>query len=267
MARTQAFTVPRPDFELPVRAYWPEAAEAPALPVIVYFHGGGFVVGSVDIFDALARSLAQATGAVVVSVDYRLAPAHPYPTPGGLRRGPGLGRGAGRAPRGRRHARGPGRRQRRRAARGSAGPARPRPGRAPIAAQLLYYPATDLSERRSESFERFIDGYGLSSEAGRAFEQAYVGQVEDKRQPYVSPLYAERLAGLPPALVVTAGFDPLRDEGRAYAQRLAAEGVAVQHLEYPEMIHGFMSVVFFSQRRAALEQTGAFLERQLGRAQ
>jgi len=110
-----------------------------------------------------------------------------------------------------------------------------------------------------ESVRNFSDGYGLSTEQRNAFRRAYAERVEDKRDPYLSPLYAKSHAGLPPALVVTAGFDPLTDSAKAYVARLRAAGVPVTDVDYPDVFHGFMSIRFFPQRRDALTRTAGFL--------
>lgn len=247
---------------VPARIYWPKGFESfdRPPPVTLYFHGGGFVVGSVDIFDQLTRSLANATSTIVVSVDYRLAPAHPYPAAVNdcyasllwlADHATGLGGDATRLL----------------VAGDSAGAhlaavtalrARQESG-PPLSAQVLYYPAADLTDAHYDSRELFADGYGLSSESMATYSEAYVGHVENLHDPYVSPLYAESHAGLPPALIVTAGFDPLADLGRAYATRLKNSGVVVREIHYPEMIHGFMSIRMFSQRRQALNETADFL--------
>ena len=125
--------------------------------------------------------------------------------------------------------------------------------------------ATDASSKEYESTRNFADGYGLSREGHSAFVRAYAGHVEDPRDPYLSPVHAKNHAGLPPALVVTAGFDPLTGSAEAYVARLRDAGVPVTHAHYPEMVHGFMSIRFFPQRRAALERTAGFL-RELPRA-
>lgn len=247
---------------VPVRVYWPadfESYDQPP-PVTLYFHGGGFVVGSVDIFDQLTRSVANATSTIVVSVDYRLAPTHPYPAAvddcyasllwladhaerlgGDPSRLIVAGDSAG-------------------AHLAAVTALRAQQESGPdLVAQVLYYPAADLTDAHYDSREKFSDGYGLSSASMATYNEAYVGHVEDLRDPYVSPLYAESHAGLPPALVVTAGFDPLADLGHAYAEKLEDSGVTVTEVHYPEMIHGFMSVRLFSQRRQALDETADFL--------
>ncbi len=263
VSKTEDIVIPGEDFDIPARIYWPLAMDSlpEPPPVIVYYHGGGFVVGSVDLFDNLTRSLANATNMIVLSVDYRLAPAHPYPAAvndsynallwtaenasklgadpktilvGGDSAGGNLAAVVSIK------------------ALHEAGPK--------IAAQLLYYPGTDLTDTDYASKSNFSDGYGLSTEAILAFHKAYIGHLSDFSDPYISPLYAESLAGLPPALVVTAGFDPLTDSAQAYAKRLEDEGNTVQLAHYPDMIHGFMSIELFSQQREALNATRDFLD-------
>src|SRR5262249_41196656 len=128
-----------------------------------------------------------------------------------------------------------------------------------IAGQLLYYPVTDPFGADYQSARSFGDGYGLSLAGTSAFRRAYAGQVEDKRDPYLAPLHAKSHAGLPPALVVTAGFDPLTDAAKLYVGRLRDAGVPVTHAHYAETFHGFMSIRFFPQRRAALRRTSDFV--------
>ncbi|WP_439133576.1 alpha/beta hydrolase [Pseudomaricurvus sp.] len=266
VSKTEDITIPSDGTEIPARIYWPENKESgspdnQALPIMVYYHGGGFVVGSVDIYDPLARQLSNVTQAIVISVDYRLAPKHPYPAAmndsyaalqwaaqhatelnGDANRIIVAGDSAGAnlaaviAQR----------------SRDENGPA--------IHAQILYYPATDLTDKYYPSKELFIDGYGLSTAARNAFDTAYIGHLTDKTDPYVSPLYATRLSDLPPALMITAGFDPLRDDGQLYAERLKSEGTTVTLKNYPEMIHGFMSIQLFPQQRDALNATRDFLK-------
>lgn len=267
VSRTEDVTIGADDgLLIPARIYWPAdfASYQQPPPVMVYFHGGGFVVGSVDIFDQLTRSLANATSTVVVSVDYRLAPTHPYPAAvddcyAALLWVAGHAASLGGDP------------SRLIVAGDSAGAhlaavtaLRARDEASPeLSAQILYYPAADLTDAHYDSKEAFSDGYGLSSESMAVYNQAYVGHmpVEDLSHPYISPLYAKSHTQLPPALVVTAGFDPLADLGRAYAAKLEESGVTVTRVHYPEMIHGFMSVRLFSQRRQALDETAEFLDR------
>lgn len=261
VAEAKDLKIPSNGIDIPARAYWPQNTDrTQPLPVIVYFHGGGFVVGSVDIFDGLTRALTNATKAIVVSVDYRLAPTHPYPaavddcyaaTKWVAENIASLG----------------GDPQKIAVAGDSAGgnlsavvALKARDMGAPaIAAQIMYYPATDLTEAQYDSKAKFGDGYGLSRAAGKKFEQAYSANISDRKDPYFSPFYAANLTGLPPALIATAGFDPLTDSGKAYAARLRQSGVPTTELHYPDMVHGFMSIKFFSPRRDALNATNKFL--------
>ncbi len=247
---------------IPARVYWPQSLSAESTPpaLIVYFHGGGFMVGSVDIFDPLARSIAKATESIVLSVDYRLAPAHPYPAAvndaysalqWAAANAGELGADGNKLI----------------VAGDSAGgnlatvtalQAKDRNGPA-ITAQILYYPVTDLSAKIYPSTTHFIDGYGLSTKARIAFNTSYIGHIADPTHPYISPLYAENLSSMPPALIVTAGFDPLTDGVNAYIKRLKESGVNVTAQHYSDTIHGFMSVGLFSQQKDALEATRTFL--------
>jgi acetyl esterase len=262
VARTEELVIPAGDAELSARAYWPRDAggrEGP-LPVILFYHGGGFVVGSIDIFDALTRAIANATGSIVVSAGYRLAPAHPFPAAvddayaallwvaanaerlGGdparlLVAGESAGANLATVAALR--------------ARDENGPA--------IAAQLLYYPPTDLTDTPYPSRDKFTEDYGFSVRSGMAMFDAYVGHVENLRDPWISPLHAASLAGMPPTLMVTAGFDPLADSASAYAARLEQSGVPVTRAHYPTTIHGFMNIRPFPQRREALDRTAAFV--------
>lgn len=261
VAETKDIKIPGNGIDIPARVYWPQNGDRnQPLPVIVYFHGGGFVVGSVDIFDSLTRALANATKAIVVSVDYRLAPAHPYPAAvddcyaatqwaadniatlgGDPKKIAVAGDSAG----------------------GNLSTVvalKARDAGTPtIAAQIMYYPAVDLSETHYDSKDKFGDGYGLSKAAGKKFEQAYGANVTDRKDPYFSPLYAPSLTGLPPALIITAGFDPLTDASKAYAAKLQSSGTSVTALNYSDIVHGFMSVKLFPQRRDALNATSVFL--------
>ncbi len=262
VAKTRDVSIQGDGVTVPARVYWPRGWQenGPPRPVIVYYHGGGFVVGSVDLFDPLSRSLANVTEAIVVSVDYRLAPEHPWPAAvkdaysavRWVARNAGeLGADPSRLLVGGDSAGGNLAAVTALKARNEGGP--------PIAGQILYYPGTDLGETDYDSVGKFSDGYGLSSQAMAGFSRAYLGHVDDKSRPYISPIYADSHRGLPPALVVTAGFDPLTGSARAYAETLRESGVPVTERHYEGMIHGFLSIGLFHQQREALEATGNFV--------
>jgi acetyl esterase len=228
--------VPGPAGELPVRVYTPEGE--PPFPIVVWFHGGGWVVGTLDTYDPLCRALAAAVPAVVVSVGYRLAPEHPWPaavedayaaTLWASRNAAGLG----------------GAQDRLAVAGDSAGGnlaavvalgARDRGGPA-IAFQLLVYPALDAAADTA-SWRDHAEGFHLTAAGMRWYWDHYLGGA-DGQAPDASPLRAAFLGGLPPALVIVAEHDVLRDEGEAYAARLAGAGVAATATRYPGMVHGF----------------------------
>ena len=267
VTRIQDITIPSEDFDIPARVYWPKSAKeskAP-LPVIVYYHGGGFCLGSVRLFDAEARSIANASAAILVSVDYRLAPRHPYPAAvndcsaafkwvsanaSSLGGDPAKLMVSGDSAGGNLAAVTALR------ARDENGPG--------IAGQILYYPLTDWSSEDYDSIRHFGDGYGLTMEEMHGFREAYIGHLDDYSDSYVSPLCASSLAGLPPALIINAGFDLLTGAADAYARRLEAEGVAVTLVNYSNMIHGFMSIPLFAERRDALKNTREFMKKVVG---
>jgi len=222
---------------IPVRIYRPEA-DGP-LPVVVYLHGGGFVIGSVATHNPLCQQIASGVPAVVVSVDYRLAPEHPFPaavedcvaaTRWVAEHATELGADPSRLA----------------VAGDSAGgnltavvSLRARDAGGPsIAFQLMIYPVTDMTGSMP-SCEENGEGYLLTTESMEWFGQLYLGD-RDRRQPDASPLLVEDLSGLPAAAIVTAEFDPLRDEGEAYGRRLQDAGVRTEVRRYDGMIHGFM---------------------------
>ena len=219
-----------------MRVYRPVRGET--LPALVYFHGGGWTIGDLDTHDVLCRSLAVGARCVVVSVDYRLAPEYPFPTAvedcfaatryvaehaaelkvrgiavGGDSAGGNLAAIVALM------------------ARDAGGPR--------LAFQLLIYPATD-QRCATASHERNAQGYLLTRDSIEYFRRAYLPNERDWTDWRASPLLARSHANLPPALVITAGYDPLLDEGRAYAERLRAAGVEVDYREYADMVHGFV---------------------------
>jgi len=259
VARVEDRTLPGPVSPIPVRIYTPEAS-AP-LPLLVYFHGGGHTVGDLDSQDATCRAIANRARLLIVSVDYRLAPEHPFPAPLEdcyaatawlAENGRSLGADPRRLAVGGDSAGGNLAAAVCLKARDLAGP--------PIAFQLLIYPAVDaLCE--SASHERNAEGYLLTRELIRWFRGHHVPNEKDKLNPYASPLRASSLAGLPPALVITAEFDPLVDEGEAYAERLRAAGVKVDCQRYDGMIHGFFGMGgFLDQAKTAIKQAADALE-------
>jgi len=234
-------TIPGPAGRLRVRQYRPAGSGSRPLPTIVYFHGGGFVIGSLEAYDLPCRYFCAETGCAVVAVDYRLAPEHKFPAAiddavaayrwfASEASGMGIDR------------------ERLVVAGDSAGGtiaavlAQQLRGFAhPPCLQWLIYPPTDLAGA-THSHESCAARFLMKREDLEWFCDQYLNRQEEAADPRVSPLRAADLSNLPPALIFTAGFDPLRDEGRAYADRLAAEGVRTTHREFDSLIHGFITM-------------------------
>ena len=243
---------PAPHGKVPIRHYRP-TEESPGL--ILYFHGGGWVTGGIEESDLFARELAAATGCEVASVGYRLAPEAPFPAAledadaaldWAAGRGPiiVMGDSAGGN-----------------IATVLAARARDRGGPR-ITAQILAYPVTD-SGMDTESYRRFADGPLLSAKLLDWYWDHYLPDKAARRHPHASPL-AGALEGLPPAFVLTAENDPLRDEGEAYAAALAAAGIPVRTQRYDGQIHGFLTLVGqFDGGVRALADIAAFLDERL----
>jgi acetyl esterase len=257
VARVESRTLPGPAGEIPVRIY--AASQARRLPALVYFHGGGFVIGSLDTHDGTCRSLANAIGCTVVSVDYRLAPEHRFPagpedcyaaTRWVAEKGAEIGVDTSRIAIGGDSAGG-------NLAAVVALMARDRRGPA-LRHQLLIYPVAD-HDFTTASYQENAQGYLLSREMMRWFWNHYLERAEDGANPYASPLRAASLAGLPPAHVITAEYDPLRDEGEALASRLQEAGVPTTQVRYDGMFHGFfsMNAMLDAARRAVAEAAAA----------
>jgi acetyl esterase len=228
-----------PGGNLPVRIYRP--GDAKAYPVIIYYHGGGFYMGNLDTHDNLCRKLSLQAGAVVVSVDYRLAPEHTFPAAvddayaalqwthanaGTIKGNPRCIAVAGDSAGGTLSA-------------AVAQLARDRSG-PPIACQILIYPATNLSAMDTKSYEHFAGGFYLTKRYMEFFRSLYAPNRSDWKDVRISPLLAGTLKGLPPAVLVTAEFDPLRDEGEAYGEKLKESGVPVAARRFKGLIHGFI---------------------------
>jgi acetyl esterase len=256
IARREDATVPAT--AVPVRIY----AQEPNRPAMLYFHGGGYVKGGIDESDAFCRTLARLSRHVVVSVDYRLAPEHPFPAalddavaatlwactrPGDLGAAPGpvvvCGESAG----------------------GNLAAvvclrARSEP-RIAISRQVLLQPVIDFTLSFPSTALR-PDECLVPRDDLAWYYRTYYGNERDFRNPLVSPLYAGDLAGLPPALVIAAEYDTLRDEDEAYAKRLRAAGVAAEYRCYPGMVHGFLQMGgLVAEARSAVEEIAQFLNR------
>jgi len=226
---------------IPLRVYRPAGVPASTpLAVLVFFHGGGWVIGDLETHDVLCRQLTAGSGVSVVSVDYRLAPEHKFPaavddawaaTRWVVAHAGELAVDARRLAVGGDSAGGNLAAVVALLARDKGAPA--------IAVQVLIYPVTDLVGE-TRSYRDFAEGYLLTREGMRWFIAHYLTAEAEAADWRASPLRAQSLAGLPPALIVTAGFDPLRDEGEAYAERLRDAGVRVDSVCYGGMIHGFV---------------------------
>jgi acetyl esterase len=226
---------------VPLRIYRPLSADGRRpLAAVVYLHGGGWVTCDLDTHDRLCRTLANRSGAAVIAVDYRRAPEHPFPA--------AVDDGLAALDWTRAHAADLGVDLARLAVAGdSAGGNlaaviarrdRDGGGAPPLALQVLLLPVTDAA-MDTPSYTENADGFYLTHAAMRWYWDHYLGGA-DPLHPDASPLRASDLRGLPPALVVTAEYDPLRDEGEAYAERLRTAGVRVRFRRYEGMVHGFI---------------------------
>ncbi|MGQ3722416.1 alpha/beta hydrolase [Natrialba aegyptia] len=250
-------TIPGPATDIPVRIYKP-TGDGPH-PPLVFFHGGGWMLGDLETYDALCRALSNATECVVISVDYRRAPEHRFPAGledcyaatcwvannaeaidarpdtlaiAGDSAGGSLAFGVGLL------------------ARDRDGPA--------IDYQVLAYPASDYAFD-TDSYEENAQGYFITRKDMERFWDGYLQSELDGEHPYASPLRTESLDRLPPTLVLTCGFDPLRDDGTELASRLSEAGVSTDHVQYEDMIHGFLIMLSdpeLDRAHEALEEIG-----------
>jgi acetyl esterase/lipase len=259
MASVTDFEFPGPGGRLPARLYVPNSAPPPPRPMLLYFHGGGWVVGGIDTHDSVCRFLAAHSGAAVLSAGYRLAPETPFPGPvedaqAALRwtfeNATELGGDPARLAVGGDSAGG-------NMATGICQTMRDGGGPMP-AMQLLIYPVTDAYGEQ-HSRELFATGFKLTNADIVEFERCYLPDPTRASDPLASVLHAPDLSGLPPAYVAVAGFDPLRDEGERYAERLRTEGVRVAVKRHPGLIHTFANMTSFSRpaREAMREAAGA----------
>jgi acetyl esterase len=232
--------IPGPGGDLAVRVYTPRDSQTP-LPAVVYYHGGGWSGMSLDTHDNICRKLAQKADAIVVSVDWRRAPEHPFPA--------GLNDAYAALEWVAQNAESIAADPMQLAVAGDssggnfaavvAHMARDRQGPV-LQHQLLIYPATDASDLSKRSYQYFEEGYGLSKRAVEYYIDMYISEPEDKLNPLVSPLLAEDFKGLPSATILTAEVDVLNSDADMYQARLQAAGVAVKRHTVKGMIHGFV---------------------------
>lgn len=242
VAKVSDGVLPGPLGPIPFRRYWPAAMNENPIPTLVYYHGGGFVIGNLETHDSTCRRLANRSRCQVIAIDYRMAPEHPFPAPvedalaafrhvrdnalafdtmaeriavGGDSAGGNLAAVVCQQTK-------------------IAGEQMP-------AFQMLIYPATD-STTLTGSRRALTEGYMLTRDLMDWFWMQYVPAGTDQSDLRLSPLLAKDFTGLPPAYVLTAGYDPLKDEGLAYAERLRLAGVKVTYANFPGTIHGFFSM-------------------------
>jgi acetyl esterase len=257
VASVEDRAIPGPAGELPVRIYRPDG-DGP-FPGLVWFHGGGWVIGDLDTGDSSLRALCNRAGVVIVSIDYRLAPEHRFPAPADdcfaatrwvAEHAADLGIDAARLAVGGDSAGGNLAAATTLRCRDEGGPA--------LAFQLLVYPVTDCTLTQPSHVEN-AEGYLLTHASMGWFVDHYLGDA-DAKEPIASPLHADDLNGLPPALIFTAEFDPLRDEGEAYAARLAEAGVAVDQVRVDGQIHGFWGMLgILDDAAVAIDRAGGAL--------
>lgn len=240
IGKVQNLTMPGPGGEIALRSYAPVAAKGEALPTLVFFHGGGYVIGNIETHDGLCRMIANESGARVISVEYRLAPEHKFPAAvedayaavnwiednastlgvdanriavGGDSAGGGLAAVVAQMAKAK--------------------------GDPKIVFQLLLFPVTQIGADTT-SMREFAEGYFLETATLKWFFAHYLADTDDRADARISPLNATDLSGLAPAYVMLGGFDPLHDEGLAYAEKLKAAGCKVTVADYPGLVHDFI---------------------------
>ena len=246
------------DVDIPLRIYYPDEAEVPG--ILLFLHGGGWVLNNIDTHDGICRNLTRSSGYVTVSVDFRLAPEHPFPTAiedclaaleWTVNSAADLGSAGDRV-----------------VIAGDSSGGNLATVVAQIAfdrgislaGQVLIYPVTDYLVPGTKSYQEFATGYSLNREFMEWFWQHYLPADADPYQASVSPLRSQDVSHLPPTLLLTAEFDPLRDEGEAYARRLQEAGVATQLSRYDGMMHGFLiQYSRLDKGRSALNEIAAWL--------
>jgi acetyl esterase len=264
LARIEDISIPGPAGNIPARVYSSSAAKT-SQPAVVYFHGGGWVQGDLETHHGLCARLAKHAGVLVVAVDYRLAPEHKFPAAvddcvAAYRWARAKGRDVGAD-------------TARVAVAGDSAGGNLSAAVSQLAAaesspvptcQVLIYPAVDFS-LDTASHRELVEGHVIPRERVLWYMEQYLRSDADKNDLRASPLRAASLKGQPPAMIVTAGFDPLRDEGRAYADRLREAGVDVVYREYPGQIHAFVSLTkAIPQGMVATLEIADYLRRRLG---
>lgn len=255
-------TIPGPASDIPVRVYYPKEEQS-SYPALVFYHGGGWVICDLDTHDNICRALTNSAGCVTISVDYRLAPEHKFPAAvedsyaavqyvydhaedfmvdrtriavGGDSAGGNLAAVISHLAK--------------------------EKNTPPICFQLLMYPSTNTGGEPTVSMVENAHGYFLEKGTMEWFRDCYLNSEEDKKSPLVSPALNEDFTGLPPALVITAEYDPLRDEGEEYGKKLADAGVELETIRYDGTIHGFISMAaVLNVGKAALEKSGEALKK------
>ncbi|MBU3188266.1 alpha/beta hydrolase [Clostridium bowmanii] len=229
--------------KVPVRIYTPENGNSNSFPIIIYSHGGSFISGNIDVYDNVCRKLSKNTKAIVVSVNYRLAPENPFPDGlndvynvlqwvnknaksingdssnicvAGDSAGGNLSAAVSQM------------------ARDKAGPH--------ITSVVLIYPSTNIYKLKTKSWSNFGMNYNYTKENSQKFLSLYVPKLEDRKNKYASPLLSNNFKNLPDTLIITSEFDPLRDEGEAYGKKLSLDGVDVVYTNYKGVTHGFITM-------------------------